>query len=55
MKSLRGKYIEYNLVPLCEGIEKMAEEFSKYIKVEFMTPNFEKQEGLSDDQLEKNK
>ena len=52
LKSLRGKYIEYSLLPLVEGIEKMAEEFSKYIKVELMAPNIEKQEGVSDNQLE---
>lgn len=53
LKSMRGKYIEYSLIYLDEGIKKMAEEFSKYTKIELMNSNFEKQEGISGDQLEK--
>ena len=53
LKSMRGKYIEYSLIALDEGIEKMAEEFSKFTKVELMYSKIEKQEGISGDQMEK--
>ena len=52
LKTLRGKYIEYNLIALGEGLEKMAQEFTNHIKVELMPANIEKQEGVSDNQLE---
>ena len=53
LKSMRGKYIEYSLIALDNGIEKMAEEFSKFTKVELMYSKIEKQEGISGDQMEK--
>ena len=53
LKSMRGKYIEYSLIALDDGIEKMAEEFSKFTKVELMYSKIEKQEGISGDQMEK--
>jgi hypothetical protein len=52
LKTLRGKYIEYSLILLEEGIEKMATEFSKYIKIELMKANIEKENEVSDNQLE---
>ena len=51
LKTLRGKYIEYNLISLEKGLDKMMEEFSKYIKVELMSSNIEKEEGVSGNQL----
>ena len=51
LKSLRGKYIEYSMIALGEGLERMTEEFSKFIKVELMASNIERQEGIDDDQL----
>ena len=52
LRTLRGKYIEYNLISLEEGLDKMMEEFSKYIKVELMSSNIKKEEGVSGNQLE---
>ena len=52
LKSIRGKYIEYTLITLGDGMEKMAEVFSNYIRIELMSVNIEKTEGVSDDQLE---
>ena len=50
LKSLRGKYIEYNLIALDDSLNNMADKFSKYIKVEFMEIAIEPQEGISGDQ-----
>ena len=52
LKTIRGKYIEYNIICLEEGLEKMLEEFSKSIKVEIMSSNIAKQEGVSGNQLD---
>ena len=53
LKSIRGKYIEYTLITLEEGCEKMAEVYSNYIRIELMGANIERQEGIPDNQLEK--
>jgi hypothetical protein len=39
------------MIALGEGLERMTEEFSKFIKVELMASNIERQEGIDDDQL----
>ena len=52
LKTLRGKYIDYTLIILEDGIEKMAEEFSKYIKIELMGAKIERQPDISGNQLE---
>ena len=53
LKTLRGKYIEYNLIALNDEIKYMANKFSEFIKVELIEANFEPQEGVSGNQ-EKN-
>ena len=50
LKTLRGKYIEYNLIGLDDDIKEMAKKFSEFIKVELVEANFEPQEGVSGDQ-----
>ena len=50
LKTLRGKYIEYNLIGLEDNIKEMAKKFSEFIKVELVEANFEPQEGVSGDQ-----
>ena len=50
LKTLRGKYIEYNLIGLDDEIKDMAKRFSEFIKVELVEVNFEPQEGISGDQ-----
>ena len=50
LKTLRGKYIEYNLIGLNEDIRNMAKKFSEYIKVELVEANFEPQEGVNGNQ-----
>ena len=52
LKTLRGKYIEYTVISLEDELDKMIQEFSKVIRVEFMSQNIEKQEGVSGNQLE---
>ena len=52
MKTLRGKYIEYTVISLEDELDKMIQEFSKVIRVEFMSQKIEKQEGVSGNQLE---
>jgi len=51
LKTLRGKYIEYNLIGLDDDIKEMAKKFSEFIKVELVEANFEPQEGVSGDQI----
>lgn len=53
LKTLRGRYIDYSLISIDQGIEKMAQQFSKYTKIDLMDSNIEKQEGVSEDQYEK--
>lgn len=53
LKTLRGKYIEYNLIAFDEELKYMAEKFSNFIKVEMIEGGFEPQEGVSGDQGEK--
>ena len=50
LKSLRGKYIEYNLIGLDEDLKDMANKFSDYIKVELVEVNIPPQEGVPNDQ-----
>ena len=50
LKSLRGKYIEYNLIGLDEDLKNMANKFSDYIKVELVEVNIPPQEGVPNDQ-----
>ena len=50
LKSLRGKYIEYNLIGLDEDLKDMANKFSDYIKVELVEVNIPPQEGIPNDQ-----
>ena len=50
LKTLKGKYIEYNIIALEEDLDKMIEEFLKVIRVERMVANIEKQEGVSGNQ-----
>ena len=50
LKTLKGKYIEYNIIALEEDLDKMIEEFLKVIRVERMAVNIEKQEGVSGNQ-----
>ncbi len=50
LKTLKGKYIEYNIIALEEDLDKMIEEFLKVIRVERMKANIEKQEGVSGNQ-----
>ena len=50
LKSLRGKYIEYNLIDLDEDLKDMANKFSDYIKVELVEVNIPPQEGVPNDQ-----
>jgi hypothetical protein len=50
LKSLRGKYIEYNLIGLDEDLKEMANKFSDYIKVELVEVNIPPQEGVPNDQ-----
>ena len=50
LKSLRGKYIEYNLIGLDEDLKGMANKFSDYIKVELVEVNIPPQEGVPNDQ-----
>ena len=54
LKTLRGKYIEYNLIALNDDVKNMAKKFSEYIKVELVEANFEPQEGVSGDQRNNN-
>ena len=54
LKTLRGKYIEYNLIALNDDVKNMAKKFSEYIKVELVEANFEPQEGISGDQRNNN-
>ena len=42
LKTLKGKYIEYNIIALEEDLDKMIEEFLKVIRVERMVANIEK-------------
>ena len=55
LKTLRGKYIEYNLIGLDDDIKEMAKKFSEFIKVELVEANFEPQEGVSGDQTKEDK
>ena len=50
LRSLRGKYIEYNLIALNDDIRDMANKFSDYIKVELVDLNIGPEEGVSGDQ-----
>ena len=50
LKSLRGKYIEYNLIGLDEDLKDMANKFSDYIKVELVEVNIPPQEGVPNNQ-----
>ena len=50
LRSLRGKYIEYNLIALNDDIRDMANKFSDYIKVELVDLNIGPEEGISGDQ-----
>ena len=50
LKTMRGKYIEYTIVIIDSCIEKMISEFSKFVKIDVMTPGIEKEEGVPDNQ-----
>lgn len=50
LKAMRGKYIEYTIIGIDNCVDKMIQEFSKFVKIDVMQPTIEKTKGVSEAQ-----